>query len=135
MNNSSLTENDGVYNLKHCIFTTQSELAEKNGYDKICGMGYRKAIEFLIKDYLCKIYPESSETIKKEMLSQSINRITENRIKVLASRCAWLGNDETHYTKKHGKYDIETLKIFINSVVHYIDAELAFISALEIQPK
>lgn len=113
----------------------QSKLAERNGYNEICGMGYRKSLEFLIKDYLCETQPENSETIKIEPLSQSIKRISEKRIKTLAERCAWIGNDETHYTRKHEDYDINTLKIFINSVIHYIEAEFAFFSALEIQPK
>lgn len=113
----------------------QSELSEQNGYDEICGMGYRKSLEFLIKDYLCKIQPENADTIKNELLAQSIKRISENRIKTLAERCAWLGNDETHYIRKHEDYDVNTLKVFINSVIHYIEAELAFLSALEIQAK
>lgn len=113
----------------------QSELSEQNGYNEICGMGYRKALEFLIKDYLCKIQPENSDTIKCELLSKSIDRIPENRIKILAQRCAWLGNDETHYIRKHEDYDVNTLKVLITSVIHYIEAELTFLSALEIQPK
>ncbi len=113
----------------------QSELSEQNGYNEICGMGYRKALEFLIKDYLCKIQPENSDTIKSELLSRSIDRISENRIKILAQRCAWLGNDETHYIRKHEDYDVNILKTFITSVIHHIEAELTFLSALEIQPK
>lgn len=113
----------------------QSELAEKRGLNEICGMGYRKSLEFLIKDFLCKIHPEKSEEIKKELLSQSINRISENRIKTLAQRCSWLGNDETHYIRKHEDYDVQTLKAFIDATIHYIESELAFLDALEIQPK
>lgn len=113
----------------------QSEFSEQSGYDEICGMGYRKAVEFLIKDFLCMTQPENADAIKCELLSESIKRISEDRIKILAQRCAWIGNDETHYIRKHKDYDVNTLKTFIFAVVHYIDAEVAFLSALEIQPK
>lgn len=113
----------------------QSEVAEKKGLNEICGMGYRKSLEFLVKDFLCKTNPENADAIKKENLSQSIKRINENRIKVLAERCAWIGNDETHYIKKHEDQDLNTLKLFITALVRYIEAELAFFDALEIQPK
>ena len=46
------------------------------------------------------------------------------KIKTLATASAWLGNDETHYCRKHKDYNIDHLKAFINAIVSYIDSEL-----------
>ena len=75
---------------------TQASIAESEGLLQICGVGYRKALEFLVKDYLCHIHPEDSERIRSEFLGNSIKGIDNQRIKVLAERSTWIGNDETH---------------------------------------
>lgn len=46
-----------------------SHTAEQYKLLEICGVGYRKAIDFLIKDYSIANHPLEIEKIKKEMLS------------------------------------------------------------------
>lgn len=110
----------------------QAEMAEAQGMTEICGMGYRKALEFLVKDFACMMNPDEEDDIKKLPLSACINNYIEsNRIKTLATASAWLGNDETHYVRKHEDYDTEDMKIFIKSLVPFIESELAFLEAQE----
>lgn len=105
----------------------QSEKAENNGLTEICGMGYRKSLEFLIKDYAIAFNPSKETDIVKLQLSPCISEYIDNkRIKSLATASAWIGNDETHYTRKHEDYNIEHLKLFVSSAVSYIDSELAY---------
>jgi hypothetical protein len=69
---------------------------------QIAGPGYRKSLEFLIKDYVCKDIDNSSikDTVYNEKLGKVINNfIQDDRIKKIAKRAAWLGNDETHYLR------------------------------------
>lgn len=113
----------------------QSLIAETQGLTEICGMGYRKALEFLIKDYLIHFKPELEAEIKGELLGKSLKRIDDHRIKVLAERSTWIGNDETHYTRKHEDLDFNDMKRFVNSMVLYVDSELAFEEALSVEPK
>lgn len=113
----------------------QSEKAENEGLDEICGVGYRKSIEFLVKDYLCSEFPEESDKIKSEFLGVAINRIGNERIRVLASRATWIGNDETHYIRKHENSDVKQMKRFINAMVHFLDSEFAFKEAEEMESK
>lgn len=113
----------------------QSENAETDGYSQICGMGYRKALEFLIKDFIIHKNPTESEIVSRELLSTSINRIQNEKIKTLASRCAWLGNDECHYVRKHEDYDLQDLKVFISAIVVFIESELTFDKALAMPHK
>lgn len=108
----------------------QAELSENAGLLELCGLGYRKALEFLVKDYAIASNPNDEEIIKNQMLSPCINNYIDNRrIKTLATASAWIGNDETHYVRKHEDYDLNHLKAFISAIVSYIDSELSFLKA------
>ena len=107
--------------------------AENNKLDEICGMGYRKALEFLIKDFAIYKYPENTEDIIKCTLSNCITKYcTNDRIKTLATACAWIGNDECRYIRKHEDYSVESLKAFINATVTFIESELSFDAATQL---
>lgn len=113
----------------------QAQQAEAGGLSEIYGIGYRKALEYLVKDYLCHVDPEHEEEIKKELLGHSIKRIDNPKIKTLAERSTWIGNDETHYVRKHVDLNVEDMKRFIIAMVRYVDSELAFEDASAIERK
>ena len=70
------------------------------------------------------------ENIKKSVLSKCISNYIDNRrIKQLAVASAWLGNDETHYTKKHQEYNVDDLIAFIDATVSFIDSDLSALKA------
>jgi hypothetical protein len=109
-----------------CETYNQAFIAEVNGLNQICGPGYRKSLEFLVKDYLVgykyKDVPEKQEDVKELFLGAAIEKhIDEERIKRCAQRAVWLGNDETHYTRKWVDKDIQDLKSLIMMTVNYID--------------
>ncbi len=115
----------------------QALQAETENLDQICGPGYRKALEFLIKDYLISVSPDVAihEAIKNEFLGTSISsRITDQRIKEVAKRAAWLGNDETHYTRKWSEKDLQDLKNLIDLTIHWMEAEALTTKLLEDMP-
>ncbi len=118
-----------------CETYSQSETAESHQLFQICGIGYRKALEYLVKDYLCHKFPECSDDIRSEFLGASIKRIEDSRIKTLAERSTWIGNDETHYVKKHEDLDVNDMKRFIKALLIYVESELAFEEALGIDSK
>ncbi|WP_394179572.1 hypothetical protein [Marinomonas posidonica] len=103
----------------------QSSNAENSGLSHVCGMGYRKALEFLIKDYCVSLYSDSSEKIMKMRLMNCIDKyITDINIKECATRAVWLGNDETHYQRKWQDKDISDLKLLIDLVIHWVVSDL-----------
>lgn len=105
--------------------------AETSGLDEIAGIGYRKSLEFLIKDYLIHKSPDDAETIKKMELGNCIaNKVSNENIKTVASRSAWLGNDQTHYVQRFEDRDIEDMKKFIKATVYWISMELITEDAL-----
>lgn len=114
-----------------CKIYEEASSAESENYNEICGMGYRKALEFLLKDYLIHIFPEQRDDIEKEFLGTAIKRITDTRIQNLSKRCIWLGNDECHYIRKQEDYNIEDLKMFIKALLTYIESELVYQKAMD----
>lgn len=110
----------------------QAYAAEAYGLEEIAGMGYRKSLEFLIKDYLIHADPNQADTIRKVPLAQCINeRVQNQNIKAVASRSAWLGNDFTHYVPKFEDKDISNMKSFIDAVVYWVNMELITEEALQ----
>jgi hypothetical protein len=93
---------------------SQAHSAELYQLNEIAGVGYRKSLEFLIKDYCSQKKPENKETIIASPLGSVIDKFVEDHnIKACAKRAAWLGNDETHYTKKWQDKDLNDLKVLI----------------------
>ena len=115
-----------------CEIFNQAYVAEQMNLNEIAGIGYRKALEFLIKDYCIDKNKEQEENIKKEPLSQVItNYILSDKIRNLAKASIWIGNDETHYVRKYEDKDIKDLKRFISATIAYITYELIADSAQE----
>lgn len=107
-----------------CDIYNQALAAEQDNLREICGVGYRKAIEFLIKDYLIKQTPDKEEEIKKAFLGTCIDKkISNDNLKAMAKRATWLGNDETHYLKKWEGKDLEDLKKLIKATIYWIEME------------
>lgn len=113
----------------------QALAAESQELDEIAGIGYRKALEFLIKDFLISKYPDEKEDIEKTLLGSCINKYIENpQLKTAASRAVWLGNDQTHYIQKFTDKDINDLKRLISLTVHWISMILETEEAATIEP-
>jgi uncharacterized protein DUF4145 len=98
--------------------------AENINLNEICGVAYRKALEFLIKDYVISKNKTDADKIKKMNLSAVIeNFIEDPRIKDISKRAVWLGNDETHYYKIWENKTIEDIKKLIELTVFWIKTE------------
>lgn len=103
----------------------QALVAQQLGLNEICGIGYRKALEFLIKDYAIFNHHESSEEIKKLPLYRCTNKfIDDNSLKRTLVASIYLGNDETHYDRVFDNYSA-------NDLVELIDAVVAQIEGIE----
>jgi hypothetical protein len=108
-----------------CNIYNDASLAEQYGLENICGTGYRKAFEFLIKDYVIRDKADEEKgKIAKMFLGKCISTyLTNSNIQEVAKRAAWLGNDETHYMRKWTNKDVQDLKRLIQLTVHWIEAE------------
>lgn len=111
------------------VIYKQAEIAYKLKLNKICGMGYRKAIEQLVKDFLIFSNPNDKEKILKLNLSQAINRIDNDKIKILSKAVTYLANDHVHLINKHPDRDIEDIRNFISSLIAAISLEYDYLDA------
>jgi len=92
---------------------------------EIAGLGYRKALEFLTKDYAIHKNPDDKEKIEKQWLMPCLKEYYAGTNTLeCAKRAVWLGNDEAHYTRKWEDKDVEDLKVLIQLTVSYIQTEL-----------
>ncbi len=102
----------------------EAEEASQLGLKQIAGPGYRKAFEFLIKDYAKSLSPDKTEEIEKKFSGAVVAEfIKDARIQAVAKRCLWLGNDETHYLRKWTEHDIEDLVTLIKLTTNWIEIE------------
>lgn len=100
----------------------QALAAEAAGLTEIVGIGLRKALEFLIKDFAVNQNPSKDKAIKKAFLGKCIqDYIEDTNVKECAKRATWLGNDETHYVRKWEDKDVSDLKLLIHLTVNWID--------------
>jgi hypothetical protein len=94
-----------------CEIFNQAQKAEATGWILVAGPAYRKALEFLIKDYACALHEGAAEKIKKMELGPCVQEYMKNAmVKETAQRAAWLGNDETHYLRIWEGKDLQDLK-------------------------
>lgn len=106
-------------------------LAKEYCLNELIGMGYRKSIEFLIKDFVLKTNQAENQKINKMPLKNVItDYLTSNeKLQTLGLACAYLGNDFTHYERRNLDKDIEDLERFLKLLVSYISNELTFAEA------
>ena len=104
----------------------QAQTAEDHGLDEIAGPGFRKALEFLIKDYAISITTDedAKKEIRKVLLNVVITKyLCGDKLPIISKRAAWLGNDETHYERRWVGKDLTDLKNLIAAVEHFIAME------------
>lgn len=103
----------------------QAMQAESAKLDQLVGMGLRKALEFLIKDFLVKEHAEEADEIRRMLLGRCIEKyVDDGKLKMAAQRAAWLGNDETHYERRWDTKDVTDLKRLVHLTENWIDSAL-----------
>ncbi len=101
----------------------QSLEAENYGLDELAGMGYRKAIEYLVKDWAIQNNSDDKEKIEKSWLGAVIKGYYDGDLKEILERATWLGNDQAHYNKLFEEFDITVLKELIDLIMVELDRQ------------
>lgn len=100
----------------------QALATEALNLTQMTGLGLRKAIEFLVKDYAISKFPQDQEVIQKKPLGLCINEyFKEDYLRECARRATWLGNDETHYSREWKNHDVEDLKKLILLTLRWLE--------------
>jgi len=127
-----------------CSIYEEASKAEQYGLLLVAGPGYRKALEFLIKDFIigqltetdaAKLAVEKAK-VEKTLLGTCIkDYVKSEQIKEIAKRAAWLGNDETHYVRKWEDKDLKDLKKLISLTLHWIEVETLTLEVIADMPE
>ncbi|MGI8152494.1 hypothetical protein ACUXP2_000820 [Staphylococcus haemolyticus] len=112
--------------LKECSpdFTTifsQLNIAEKHNLNALLKLGYRKAIEQLVWDYLIKFENKSENSLQKKTFSARIQLLNLPQTPWLSDLIAWIGNDGAHPYQRHEDLTIEDMKRLSNIVIKNIE--------------
>ncbi|BFL78695.1 hypothetical protein PXW92_03670 [Staphylococcus hominis] len=112
--------------LKECSpdFTTifsQLNIAEKHNLNDLLKLGYRKAIEQLVWDYLIKFENKSENSLQKKTFSARIQLLNLPQTPWLSDLIAWIGNDGAHPYQRHEDLTIEDMKRLSNIVIKNIE--------------
>jgi hypothetical protein len=126
-----------------CQIYEQASKAEQYELVLVAGPGYRKALEFLIKDYVVSQFAEEDvgkkaaqqADVEKMQLGPCIAKYVKNeQVKEISKRAVWLGNDETHYVRKWEGKDLEDLKRLISLTLHWIEMDKLTADAIKEMP-
>jgi hypothetical protein len=99
-------------------------IAEQKDIEFILGIGYRKALEFLIKDFLIFIDPNAREKVENASLRYCIKKIDNKSISGISDKVTWLGNEADQYTRQWDGKDVNELKKMIDVTSTYITANI-----------
>lgn len=88
-------------------------------------MGYRNALEILVKDFAIKELHMPYEQVAKTKLIQAIDEyLGERDIIAAADVVRILGNYYSHYEKKYPDHDFKVLKSFMEIFIAQIHTKL-----------
>ncbi|MCK4664877.1 MAG: hypothetical protein KAT68_18545 [Bacteroidales bacterium] len=130
---------------KFYLVFQEATIIDELGFKESSGMIFRKALEFIVKDFLKILIPDFQNTINEKTIGQIIfyfydvendhlvikgkpefSSVHEelNTIKVLAKKIRntfKIGNDFSHYERKLIEFTTEDLKLSILQIVTFID--------------
>jgi len=104
-----------------CTIRDQAEAAEKLGLNLAAGCAYRAGLEFLIKGYVCSLYPQARSGINRMSLRECIWVYCPNgKIK---EACSLTSGFEKYCDRKWTDSDLQKLKELINIAIGWIESE------------
>ncbi|PCE01364.1 hypothetical protein CKY11_06465 [Enterococcus hirae] len=100
--------------------------AEQNESIDLAGIGYRAAMELLIKDYALEFELASYEEIAKLNLNRAIDKFFRHDTDgfISADVVRILGNGYAHWDKNEQELDLQTLKAYLDIFIQTIYSKL-----------
>lgn len=102
----------------------QALLAEFNSNYELAAIGYRSALEFLIKDYAINELGKKASEVSSKKLCDSIGiYLHQEELVKTADVVRILGNDFTHYQRKYPEHDFKLLKKYMDIFLSQVEAQ------------
>ncbi len=105
---------------------TDLQFAIAYNIEGLIGVAYRKAIEFLVYEWLVYSTKKTAEEHNKNGLERLIlDNFQGEDIADFGQKATWLGNDHAHYLNKHEEYNIADLEELFSYFLSGIERKLA----------
>lgn len=102
---------------------SQSLAAENQNHHNLAAIGYRTALEILIKDFAITQLQKPQSEVEKLSLFKAIETYLPNDLINTADVVRVLGNDNTHYSQKNEEYDFEVLKNYLSIFMKQLESQ------------
>ncbi len=103
----------------------QARAAEAWGLGELAGCGYRRALEFLVRDFCARRSPADVAAIRRKALGHVIeDHVDDPGVRECARRAAWLENDEAHEPRRWQEKDIALLKDLLALTESWVNTAL-----------
>lgn len=103
----------------------QSLRAEAIKDFELAAIGYRHAVECLIKDYaIIELKKDHEEVVGKKLINAIGEYLGEKELVATADVIRILGNDYAHYERKYPQHDFELLKSYMQIFIGLIETKL-----------
>lgn len=112
----------------------QAEIAKAHELTDIAGMGFRKALECLLKDALVYLGRKSRTEVENLKLAACIEAFSDHpELEKAANRIRDIGNDYTHYKAKYEGYDLDQLQELIRLCLPLLSTQLILAKPLTLR--
>lgn len=102
----------------------QALQSEFVGNIELASIGYRSALEFLVKDFAINELGKPREEVIKKKLHNAIGEyLNQNDLVSTADVVRILGNDYTHYERKYPQHDFDLLKGYMDIFLKQIEVQ------------
>lgn len=99
--------------------------AENCGDIELAAIGYRQALECLVKDYaIHELGVDREKVIKKSLCDAISEYLGEQELLATADVVRILGNDYAHYERKYPEHDFELLKRYMEIFIKLVETKL-----------
>lgn len=103
----------------------QALFAKENGHLNLAAIGYRTALEILVKDYaINELQKPSGEVVNKKLFDVISEYLPAHTLVSTADVIRILGNDHTHYERKYPKLDFDLLEQYMNIFISLVKTQL-----------
>ncbi|WIL68777.1 hypothetical protein [Staphylococcus cohnii] len=95
----------------------QIKIAEKHNLSELLKLGYRKATEQLVWDYLIKFEGKAENNLQKKSFPDRIKLLKLPESDWLSDLIAWVGNDGAHPYQRHENLTNQDMKKLSNILI------------------
>lgn len=103
----------------------QALRAELKGDIELAAIGFRQALECLVKDYAINELEKPSEEVSRKKLFAAISEyLGEQDLIKTADVVRILGNDYAHYERKYPEHDFQLLKNYMEIFIRLVETKV-----------